>query len=80
MKLLYVEWLDAESSAEWKDTEEMEEWAKEQVIVKEVGWEYKRTKFFLILCSQFGKNEEWGNTTKIPLGMIKKQKVLKMKR
>lgn len=76
-KLLRVEWVDAESKSGWVDNEDALTWAKNDETARcvSVGYVVAETKAYLTLAASF-HNTAVSELTKIPLGMIRKRKVI----
>lgn len=72
MKILYVEWDDAQSTRGWYQKE-----TDGPCKIKSVGYEVLRTKEFLVLTTSFSGFEKYLDQLTIPIGMIRKIKILK---
>lgn len=70
-KLVYIEWVDAESNHAWVDNNELAQEKDKIGFVKEVGWVIESDKKFITLCSQLN-GDLFGNRTTIPKHLIKK--------
>jgi hypothetical protein len=79
MKVIYVEWFDAETKDEWTCLAETKADA-ELPIIKTVGFLVKRTKDLLIVsCSIDEVNGQVAQTIKIPTRWVKLKKYLVIK-
>jgi hypothetical protein len=78
LPLVMVEWYDAESEADWATENELEEWSGELSVATEVGWIYSQTDKIIVLVSAFFADGTFGNRTKIPVGMVKSIKKLRI--
>jgi hypothetical protein len=75
-RLLMVTWHDACSAhVGWKPITEMEK--QQPPVVRSVGWEIRRTKLYVTLAASIVEDECDSDVT-IPLGMIIREKVLKI--
>lgn len=80
MKLVYIEWHDAQDLGQgWKTEEDISSRVQEEFIVKEVGWLYEETEKYIVIASQKAWQDElFGHLTRIPKGWIRKRKILKI--
>lgn len=68
--LVYVEWLDAESTDDWESIEKQTE-DKDLPVIKTVGFLLKETDRYILVTMQVDhKNHSSSMTMKIPKGMI----------
>ncbi len=76
-KLVRVEWVDAESKSGWIDNDDALTWAKNDLTARcvSVGYVVAETKVYLTIAASF-HNTAVSELTKIPLGMIRKRKVI----
>ena len=69
LPLVEIEWVDATSDRRWAPEEKAE---VEPAIIKNVGWQLKRTKRYILMTSQRDlSNKECSDRTRIPRGCIK---------
>lgn len=75
MKLVYVEWFDAESTDEWTFKAEVDH---KIAVVKSIGWLIHDSKKSITLAQNYdSSNDAYSMLMKIPRGMIKKMKAVK---
>ena len=76
MKLVIIEWLDAQSMADggWQRRKDVEKLTP--AVVKSVGWILEETKDHVTLIAHDGDTEVGGDFS-IPKACIKKRRVLK---
>lgn len=83
--LIYIEWEDAVANSSWHTESEMGEWfEKQNMIVKEVGWVWKKTDKHLAIYSRVTEwspdDNQYGQLQKIPITWIKKVTLLTKRR
>lgn len=74
--IVLIKWVDSFASGRWYNDTELDSWQKVEVICKSVGYFYKATKKSVILY-QNKSDTERGNLTNIPIGAIRKSKLIK---
>jgi len=71
MKLLYIEWVDAESGDAWAPLKDLKE-EREPHLIKTLGFAVKETKKFVTLAMNWDQDADSASMTMvIPKGMIK---------
>ena len=78
MKLVLIEWLDAQSMADggWQRRKDVEKLTP--ALVRSVGWIFDETKDYVTLIAHDGDGEVSGDFS-IPKACIKKRRVIHMK-
>lgn len=75
VKIVQITWEDITSQCGWIDTDDID---IEICICNSVGFLLKKTKkYILIAQTMAGDVEMCGNVKKIPMGVVKKIKILK---
>ena len=77
--LVFIEWLDAESSPQWQTRDETERWMGKTFTVTDVGWLINENKTYVTICSQISTDMDFGSKTKIPKSWILKKKMVRVK-
>ena len=77
--LYLIAWKDAQSDNNWERFRRIKIWGKKYCFVYDIGWIIKENKKHLILCSQIGEDNDFGNRTKIPIKLIVKRQRIKFK-
>ena len=76
--LVFIEWLDAESSPQWQTKDEMDKWAEKIFVVTDIGWLVGENKTYVWICSQISTDMDFGSKTKIPKSWILKKRMVKV--
>lgn len=81
LKLVYVEWDDADATAHWMDTRELEEYVRAYAPVRHAGFILQETDELLIMAGQWMQADQYGESRyghvmRIPKPWIRKRIVL----
>lgn len=71
--LVLIEWDDAASCARWMRPEEVHEFHKDKWVAHSVGWEIHSDKQAVTLAASVNPEGWYGETTRIPRGMVLKR-------
>jgi hypothetical protein len=75
MKMIYIEWIDAESIDAWEDYDSAN---RDAPVIKTLGFLIRETKKYVVIALSIDEtNEKCSNRIQIPTGMIKKKRVIK---
>ena len=87
-KLVYIEYADAISIHDWKSENEAKAWAKNtNWLTSLTGWLLEENKNYLLIAAESDYHSTWyddGNEIKfndiekVPVGWIRKRKILKI--
>lgn len=72
MKIVVVEWLDAQDhSDKWADFDDVEEWSRQECVITSVGFLVSEGPKYITIAGDWDKTDkDWGRVTKIPRGMV----------
>lgn len=81
MKLVYIEWEDAQSQNGWHTREEVKEFIEKPIIVNQIGWIFEETRRYIVLIARHAPgglftnddDDSFGNLQRIPKTWIKKR-------
>lgn len=77
-KIIYVEWIDAESQDSWESEEVVKGWAKRGgAVIRQVGFLVAEEKDYLLICCQYDSvNKSYGHANRIPAPWIIKKECI----
>jgi hypothetical protein len=71
MKIVYIRWMDADTTTGWKSKDEVEEDKdSESTICTSVGFLIHQNQHTITICSGYHE-DEYSEVTKIPKGMVR---------
>jgi len=78
MKIVYIEWTDAETSSGWKSRDEVDDDKEsESTVCTSVGFLIHQNQHTITICSGY-HDDEYSEVTKIPKGMVREMTEVQM--